>query len=489
MLGVHAQLRARQQQPERPGRGTRRAGPVGPACRCRAPATTRSWTTCSRTTAPGARSSCPTPTTGRRAPGGVVGVLGQGSCLFEEYGGRAAQQHLHPRRVLRESDERRFRGAQHPPRRADRLLLREHRDRRRRPDARTLPRAEVPACTGAAVPANINLSFFAQVLCDSQVSLFGGYAVLPAGSSYPRETEIDNGLHPLPPAGRLPSMPNPCAGSRPIRGARRQAGALSAGPPDRVLPGRVGGQPSAPETSATRSRTPLTCPLMSPVVIKLGSSIVADDRETCVPSARPHMRPGGRAPRSRGAARSSSRAARSRGGWARWVSRRPSCAVDELQAASAVGQGKLYHVYDELLAARGVPTRRCCSTFFDISARTHYLNARQTLRRLLAWRVVPVINENDTTTTDEISFGNNDFLAAQVAILLGAEQLLLLTDAPGYSPPTPGRPGGAAGTGGHRLRRARGARDRPQHLRPWDRAGCARRWWPRRWRRRPGSRP
>jgi glutamate 5-kinase len=66
-----------------------------------------------------------------------------------------------------------------------------------------------------------------------------------------------------------------------------------------------------------------------------------------------------------------------------------------------------------------------------MSARTHYLNARQTLRRLLDWRVVPVINENDTTTTDEISFGNNDFLAAQVAILLGAEQLLLLTDADG----------------------------------------------------------
>ena len=62
-------------------------------------------------------------------------------------------------------------------------------------------------------------------------------------------------------------------------------------------------------------------------------------------------------------------------------------------------------------------------TFFDMSARTHYLNARQTLRKLLEWRVVPIINENDTTTTDEISFGNNDFLAAQVAILLGAELL------------------------------------------------------------------
>ena len=106
-------------------------------------------------------------------------------------------------------------------------------------------------------------------------------------------------------------------------------------------------------------------------------------------------------------------------------------AIDELQAASAVGQGKLYQVYDQLLRARGVPTAQVLLTFFDMIARTHYLNARQTLRKLLEWRIVPVINENDTTTTDEISFGNNDFLAAQVAILLGAELLVLLTDADG----------------------------------------------------------
>ena len=67
----------------------------------------------------------------------------------------------------------------------------------------------------------------------------------------------------------------------------------------------------------------------------------------------------------------------------------------------------------------------------DMSARTHYLNARQTLRKLLDWRVVPVINENDTTATDEISFGDNDFLAAQVAILTSADLLVLLTDIDG----------------------------------------------------------
>jgi glutamate 5-kinase len=106
-------------------------------------------------------------------------------------------------------------------------------------------------------------------------------------------------------------------------------------------------------------------------------------------------------------------------------------AIEELQAASAVGQGKLFRVYDELLLERGVASAQVLLTFFDVSARLHYLNARQTLRKLLDWRVVPVINENDTTTTDEISFGDNDFLAAQVAILVGADLLVLLTDQDG----------------------------------------------------------
>jgi glutamate 5-kinase len=83
-------------------------------------------------------------------------------------------------------------------------------------------------------------------------------------------------------------------------------------------------------------------------------------------------------------------------------------------------------------------------TFFDLMARTHYLNARQTLRRLLDWGLVPVINENDTTTTDEISFGDNDFLAAQVAILVGADRLVLLTDIDGLYSADPRRHPGAA---------------------------------------------
>jgi len=106
-------------------------------------------------------------------------------------------------------------------------------------------------------------------------------------------------------------------------------------------------------------------------------------------------------------------------------------AVEELQAASAVGQGRLYRTYDEYLRERGIQSAQVLLTFFDMSARTHYLNARRTLRTLVDWRIVPVINENDTTTTDEISFGDNDFLAAQVAVLVDASLLLLLTSTSG----------------------------------------------------------
>ena len=170
---------------------------------------------------------------------------------------------------------------------------------------------------------------------------------------------------------------------------------------------------------------------MSCLVVKLGSSIVADDRgavredvlgRICDELAELHHAGESVIVVTSGAI--------ARGMGVMALPLRPR-AMDELQAASAVGQGKLYQVYDELLRARGTPTAQVLLTFFDMSARTHYLNARQTLRKLLDWRVVPVINENDTTTTDEISFGNNDFLAAQVAILLGADLLLLLTDADG----------------------------------------------------------
>ncbi|MEX2107827.1 MAG: glutamate 5-kinase [Solirubrobacterales bacterium] len=106
-------------------------------------------------------------------------------------------------------------------------------------------------------------------------------------------------------------------------------------------------------------------------------------------------------------------------------------AMDELQAASAVGQGDLFRAYEERLAGHGTRAAQVLLTAADIAARTNYLNARQTLRRLIEWGVVPVVNENDTTATDEISFGDNDFLAAQVAILLDARLLVLLSDVDG----------------------------------------------------------
>jgi glutamate 5-kinase len=114
-------------------------------------------------------------------------------------------------------------------------------------------------------------------------------------------------------------------------------------------------------------------------------------------------------------------------------------AIDELQAASAIGQGKLYPVYDRLLRGGGTVSAQVLLTFFDMSARTHYVNARQTLRKLLDWRIVPVINENDTTATDEISFGDNDFLAAQVAVLISSDLLVLLTDIDGLYTADPRR--------------------------------------------------
>jgi glutamate 5-kinase len=106
-------------------------------------------------------------------------------------------------------------------------------------------------------------------------------------------------------------------------------------------------------------------------------------------------------------------------------------AMDELQAASAVGQGDLFRAYQSRLAKGGTRSAQVLLTAADVAARINYLNARQTLQRLIEWGVVPVVNENDTTATDEITFGDNDFLAAQVAILLDARLLVLLSDVDG----------------------------------------------------------
>jgi glutamate 5-kinase len=118
-------------------------------------------------------------------------------------------------------------------------------------------------------------------------------------------------------------------------------------------------------------------------------------------------------------------------------------AMDELQAASAVGQGDLFRAYESRLAEHGTRAAQVLLTAADVGARTNYLNARQTLRRLVEWGVVPVVNENDTTATDEITFGDNDFLAAQVAILLDARLLVLLTNTDGVFTDDPSVDSGA----------------------------------------------
>ena len=170
---------------------------------------------------------------------------------------------------------------------------------------------------------------------------------------------------------------------------------------------------------------------MGTVVVKLGSSIVADDSFAVREDVLEHVCDEVAALHNAGEAVALvTSGAIARGVQAMERPGRPT-AMDELQALSAVGQGKLYRVYDEMLVARGTASAQVLLTFFDMSARTHYLNARQTLRKLLDWGVVPVINENDTTATDEISFGDNDFLAAQVAMLISADLLILLTDTAG----------------------------------------------------------
>ena len=105
--------------------------------------------------------------------------------------------------------------------------------------------------------------------------------------------------------------------------------------------------------------------------------------------------------------------------------------IPTLQAAAAAGQGLLLGRYVRMLRARGVAGAQMLLTRHDFIHRTAYLNARNTLDRLLSLRALPIVNENDTVATDEIRFGDNDRLAALVAHLARAKLLALLTDAAG----------------------------------------------------------
>ncbi|MGH2750052.1 MAG: glutamate 5-kinase [Actinomycetota bacterium] len=118
--------------------------------------------------------------------------------------------------------------------------------------------------------------------------------------------------------------------------------------------------------------------------------------------------------------------------------------IPGLQAAAAVGQGRLHRIYSRLFAEHHITAAQLLLTRYDFTNRQHYINARNTIDRLLSLDVLPVVNENDTVATDEIRFGDNDRLAALVANLSGAGLLVLLTDAPGVFEADPRRTPGAA---------------------------------------------
>lgn len=99
------------------------------------------------------------------------------------------------------------------------------------------------------------------------------------------------------------------------------------------------------------------------------------------------------------------------------------------QAASAIGQSRLMHEYDKAFARRGKVTAQVLLTRDDLASRERFLNARNTLERLLSWRVIPIINENDTVAVQELKFGDNDTLASLTVDLVGADLFVNLTSA------------------------------------------------------------
>jgi glutamate 5-kinase len=114
--------------------------------------------------------------------------------------------------------------------------------------------------------------------------------------------------------------------------------------------------------------------------------------------------------------------------------------LEEAQAAASVGQIALARSWSEVLGAHGITAGQVLLTLTDTEERRRYLNARSTVARLLEWRCVPVINENDTVATSEIRYGDNDRLAARVATMMSADLLVLLSDIDGLydRPPVAG---------------------------------------------------
>ncbi|MGY3078322.1 glutamate 5-kinase [Bradyrhizobium sp. LM6.10] len=115
--------------------------------------------------------------------------------------------------------------------------------------------------------------------------------------------------------------------------------------------------------------------------------------------------------------------------------------LEESQAAAAVGQIALARIWSEVLGAHGIGAGQILVTLQDTEERRRYLNARSTIGKLLEWRAIPVINENDTVATNEIRYGDNDRLAARVATMASADLLVLLSDIDGlYDAPPKNNP-------------------------------------------------
>lgn len=105
--------------------------------------------------------------------------------------------------------------------------------------------------------------------------------------------------------------------------------------------------------------------------------------------------------------------------------------IPQKQAAASVGQTRLMAAYEEAFGGHGVKVGQMLLTKDDLAHRRRYLNARNTLQTLLSWKVVPIVNENDSVVVDEIKLGDNDNLSALVATLADADLLLALTDMEG----------------------------------------------------------
>ena len=115
--------------------------------------------------------------------------------------------------------------------------------------------------------------------------------------------------------------------------------------------------------------------------------------------------------------------------------------LEDSQAAAAVGQIALARTWTEVLGRHGITAGQVLLTLADTEERRRYLNARSTIAKLLEWKAIPVINENDTVATNEIRYGDNDRLAARVATMASADLLVLLSDVDGLydAPPGDGR--------------------------------------------------